>query len=247
MIPYFLSVTLLLAFLFSIKVNLGCTFVLLYFAAISYIIFYGVDFIRQEIKKIFCSTYVNNKSKFYKICQGKILAFPISILATVPFSASLTIFVYLAGPLESLILILDAILFFFIYKFFVHNPTHDHLSESSRTLGSYFAAIFINSSLLGVIYYIITYFTEPNFGIFDANLPEYVKNTVSNACITFQHIARTALFLELNIFTFRNIPGISEYVFAFIYAFMFSITPFFGFSFFLSKIISFTTAKEQSV
>lgn len=239
-VRYFSLVAVFLAFLFSIKINLGCIFVFLYFCVISYVIYSGVNFVRQEIKRIFCVTYINDSSPIYKLCHGKMLAVPISILVTIPFSSSLAIFVYLAGPLESAVLILNSMLFFFVYRFFVHNSANNNLSEGSRTLGSYFAAIFVNASFLGIVYYVITYFTEPNFGIFDINLPEYVKNTVGNSCITFQHIARTALFVELNIFTFRNIPGMSEYLFAFIYAFMFSITPFLGFSFFLSKIIAFS-------
>lgn len=240
----YLTAVAFLGLLFSVKIDLGCFFIVFYFLVLSYAIFWGTNFVRQEIKKIFCATYISNHSKLFRFCQGRLFAVPISILITIPFSASLTIFVYSSDILASVVLVVDAVFFIFLYKFFNHNSTTSSLSEKARTLGAFLASTFVNASIMGVVYYLITYFNEPNFGIFDANLPSFVKDQVSHSCLAFQHIARTSLFLELNIFTFRNIPGISEYLFAFMYAFMFSITPFIGFSFFLSRIIDFALIKH---
>ena len=237
----FLS-SLFLSALLAIKIDIGEFFgdragsfyVITFYALLSIAVYREINPIRLRFKDIFCDHYLNKSSISYFLCRGKIFSGILSATTALVISASITIFIFIA-ELPDLIVIFADIFAFAVLCKLISAAVSSQLTESVRDAFTTITIIFINTALLGLTYFTVTYAFQEPFEILDPALPDHVIERIQHSWKFFRHIARTAYFIDLNVFTFKNIPGIGAHIFALIYAASISTLPFIGISLILRR------------
>lgn len=212
--------------LLSIKFDgLGCILPVVYWLLLVSILFRKVLFLREKLNEIVCRAIFNPSTFSYHVCSHRLTKGILSFILSATLAFSLMMFFYLSDSIDLLIVLADIIL----YNFLLNWLTADVATDNAKDIVRLWFAIGINCFILVIVFFFIKLLGS-SYQVFDIALVDKVIANVQHSCIEFQSIARTALYIELNVQSFKNIPGHGSYILAFIYFFSTSFLPFIGLS-----------------
>lgn len=142
-------------------------------------------------------------------------------------SFSMMSFLYTVSSWFLLIVLLDMILFYFIYNSIDHKLSKEF---TENALG-FFKEISINflSILFLLGFFIMISLVSVNSDLqLSPQLFEKVNQEINHGCLYFQHFVRTTYFFDLFVQSLMNLDGIGDLVFSFFYITSLSLFPFFA-------------------
>lgn len=223
---YIIFVMFSISLLLIIRVNeFGCFVPIFYILILTVVLFKKILFLREKINTIMCRAVFNQGTVPFNICSHRITKWLFSFILSIIFSSSIMIFFYLSDTTERLVIVIDAFFYYLVFNLL----KVDSATSEAKEIVKLWVTILINCILLSVAFFVIK-LEGKTYVIFDPALVEEVISTVTHNCIYFQHIARTAFYIDLNMLTFKSIPGHGAYIYAFIYLFSISFVPFIGIS-----------------
>lgn len=212
--------------LLSIKLDgLGCILPVLYWFLLVSILFRNILFLREKLNEIVCRAIFNPSTVSYNVCSHRLTKGILSFILSATLALSLMMFFYLSDGIDLLIVFADILLYYFLLNWL----TADVATDNAKDIVKLWLAVGINCFVLVVVFFFINLLGN-SYQVLDIALVDKVIASVQHSCIEFQSIARTALYIELNVQSFKNIPGYGNYIFAFIYLFSTSFLPFIGLS-----------------
>ncbi|MDP2903697.1 MAG: hypothetical protein Q8N96_11415 [Methylovulum sp.] len=236
--PYILGL-LTIAVVYSIKiVGESCYIVFFYWVIFTLFIFFEIKQIRENIRQNYINIIFKKESAIYKwLSSNNKLVLIISLAVSLPISTSLLIFVFLSDTFTVILMFLDALIFCFLYhkvKFDSGELLNTTLVENTRLLFETWILVTLNSSLMVVLYYSVSFFTTEVFPALSDEIPKYINDHVNHHCYPLHIIGRVVADVDLEIRSLMSIkqPAV-KYLTGFTYLATMSGVPFIAFSFIL--------------
>jgi len=222
---YGLVLSFLLLVLFKV-INNNCIFIFVFFIIFFSMIYYQLIDFKKKANDAFCP--ICKTGTICKLlCESNLSAKIVSVIIAMIASFSMMSFIYTVSSWFLLVILLDMIIFYFIYNSIDHKLSKEF---KENALG-FFKEISINFLsilfLLGFFIMISLISVNPDLQL-SPQLFEKVNQDINHGCLYFQHFVRTTYFFDLFIQSLMNLDGVSGLVFSFLYITSLSLFPFFA-------------------
>lgn len=211
----------------SIKLDFENAFVSMYILALFTLIFYQLQYMRTMIKEIFIDTCIRDDSPINKFAKGRVFACIFSVIPAILISVSISVLMYRATYFDIAIILVMSIFYYKIYKFIDVN-FKKHFNPSSKEFIQLTVSFLITTMMMSFSYYLLHFFEPVIFKLASPDIVDHVINEINHKSIIFRNIVRTSYYIDINIYTSKNIPGYGKYIFPLLYSATASAIPFSG-------------------
>lgn len=180
----------------------------------------------SRVKQVICESILqNNEGLLARFCRAQISRVVTALFVGLMLALSLLVFAYTV-PLAYFAIFFAGALLFVVVRMLAEGVFEVHVKPPLDILTRRFMVTGVVVFILMITYF-ITSALAPSTGLAvnSPEVPQHVTATVFHDCRVFQHLVRTAAFVDYNIRALRDIPEIGGWVFLAMFASFLSAVP----------------------